>query len=57
LHFFLTACGLRAEKPHKEEDDSSYDLLGDYKLTEHLEEVLDELELKIKGDLEGSVST
>ncbi|CAB3987084.1 Hypothetical predicted protein [Paramuricea clavata] len=37
-------------------DDSSYDLLGDYELTEHLAEVLDELELKIKEDLEGSAS-
>ena len=55
--FFVTACGLREEIPHKEEDDSSYDLFGDYELTEHQGEVLDEFELKIKEDLEGSVST
>ena len=54
--FFAVACSLRAEPPQREEDDSSCDILGDYELTEHQEELLDELELKIKEDLKGSTT-
>ena len=52
--FASTACGLLAEPPSYKEDESTYELLGDYELTEELGSTLDKLEKEIKKDFQGS---